>query len=105
MHLYFPKLTFHQDCGIHLVQNLIYYLFFDEKSIQIYLFISMPIKFVDLVEESWRNNLKLVYKANKCLISPVEVKWMTRIIVVLCFLSHLSSIGKYTQLLKKQISL
>lgn len=53
VHLHFPKLTLHQDCGIYMVQNLIYYLFFDEKKkVQIYILINVPTILVDLVEEN-----------------------------------------------------
>lgn len=56
MYLSFPKLTLHQNCGPYLGQNLIYYLFFEENrertKVQIYLLISVPIKLIDLMEES-----------------------------------------------------
>lgn len=61
----------------------------------------MPTKFVDLVEEK-PNTFKLLYKAIKCLILPRELKWMTRIIAVFCFLYHLNSRGKYTQVPKEE---
>lgn len=79
VHDYFPKLTLHHDCGIYMVETLIYYLFFDntKKKVLIYLLISVPTKLVNLVEESQPTSFKLWYKAIKCLTLPMEVKWMT----------------------------